>query len=108
MTDISVVVNLPGALSGPVKHVSKQVGTVDISPVGSKTPQIITRKIKHNDRVQSPCFRVFPIQGNIVKEWVKGECPYWVHPKQWKKMTNNQRIMAHLSLFDVGFGVSFS
>jgi hypothetical protein len=104
---IVVTVNLPGVLSGSVKHTTKQVGKVDVSPIGSKNPEWITRKIKHTDRVPVPCARIVPIAAEIVTAWVKSEVPYWIKPQVWKKFNKKQKIEAHLSRFDEGYGVSY-
>lgn len=104
---IVVTVNLPGVLSGRVKHTTKQVGTVDVSPVGSKTPEWITRKIKHTDRTPVPCARIVPITGEVVTSWVKGDAPYWIKPQFWRTMSKKQKIQANISRLDEGYGVTF-
>ena len=108
-TPIVVTVNLPGALLGPVKHTTKQVGRVDVSPVGSKNPEWITRRIKHTDRPVGNCFRIFPLSAEIVKSWTSAHAPapYWVKPQTWKKLNEQQKLMAMLSRFDEGYGVSY-
>ena len=109
-TAIVVTVNLPGALLGPVKHTTKQVGRVDVSPVGSKKPEWITRRIKHTDRPVGNCTRVFPLPAETVKAWTKHDAPapYWVKPQIWKKLSEEQKLMAMLSRYDEGYGVSYS
>jgi hypothetical protein len=104
---IVVTVNLPGVLNGRVKHTTKQTGTVNISPVGSKNPEWITRKIKHTDRTPVPCVRIVPIAGEIVTAWVKNDAPYWIKPQLWRIMNKKQKIQIHVSRFDEGYGVSF-
>lgn len=104
---IVVTINLPGVMGGRVKHTTKQTGTVDVSPVGSKNPEWITRKIKHTDRPPTPCARIVPISGETVTGWVKGDAPYWIKPQAWKSYSKKQKIEAHLSRFDEGFGVSY-
>lgn len=104
---IVVTINLPGTLGGRVKHTTKQIGSVDISPIGSKTPEWITRKIKHTDRTPGSCVRIVPISGIIVTSWVKGDAPHWIKPQVWKKLNKQQRIDAYLTRFDEGYGVSY-
>lgn len=104
---IVVTINLPGALGAPVKHTTKQTGVVDISPIGSSRPILVTRKIKHTDRVSTPCVRIVPISDEILTQWVKGECPYWIKPQIWKKASKNQKIAIHVSRLDEGFGYSY-
>ncbi len=104
---IVVTVNLPGALSGSVKHTTKQVGRVDVSPIGSKNPEWITRKIKHTDREPVPCARIVPIAGEIVTAWVKGEAPYGTKPQIWRTLNKKQKIQIQVARFDEGYGVSF-
>jgi len=104
---IVVTVNLPGVLSGRVKHTTKQTGTVDVSPIGSKNPEYITRKIKHTDRTPVPCARIVPIAGTIVDAWVKSEVPFWIKAQVWKTYNKKQKIQAHVSRFDEGYGVSY-
>lgn len=104
---IVVTINLPGVLGGRVKHTTKQIGTVDVSPLGSKNPEWITRKIKHTDRTPVQCARIFPVSEETVTSWVKGDAPYWVKPQIWKKLNKNQKIEVHLSRWDEGFGFSY-
>lgn len=104
---IVVSVNLPGAMSGSVAHTTKQIGRVDVSPIGSKNPEWITRKIKHTDRTPVPCVRVVNIEEKIVAEWQKSDCPIWANAKFWRTMSKKQKLEAHLSRFDEGFGITY-
>ena len=104
--EITITVHLKGVLGGPVKHTTKQVGKVDVSPVG-KAPEWITRKIKHTDRTPVPCARIVPISEATVTGWVKGEGPYWIKPQVWKSFNKKQKIAAYVASFDEGYGVSY-
>lgn len=103
---ITITVNLPGVLSGPVKHTTKQVGKVDVAPIG-KNPIWITRKILHTDRPAVSCGRVIPISDTVVTNWVKGENPHWIKLQLWRTFSKKQKIDAHVSGFDEGYGVSY-
>ncbi len=107
MDPISLIVNLPGVLGGRVKHTTKQVGSVDVSLIGSKTPQIITRKILHTDRTPVPCGRYMIISTAVQQEWEKSSCPTWANPKTWKTLSKRQKVVAFLFSFDEGYGISF-
>jgi len=104
---IVVTIFLPGALSGPVKHTTFQKGVVDVSPIGSKKPNLITKKIKHTDRTPLPCARIIPIDGNIVNFWITGDCPSWEKLPVSKKMNKDQRIRSYLSRLDEGYGFQY-
>lgn len=104
---IVATINLPGVLSGRVKHTTKQTGTVDVSPIGAKNPEWITRKIKHTDRPITSCVRIVPISGAVVTNWVKGEAPYGVKPQIWRTLNKKQKIEVHLSRLDEGYGFSY-
>ncbi|MDA3854979.1 MAG: hypothetical protein PF569_01880 [Candidatus Woesearchaeota archaeon] len=102
MADIIITTNLPGQVEGPVKHSKKQSNKVYYS---SGSPEV--RKIIHTDRNFTSCQRILHIAESVVKSWVKGDCPNWVRPSNWKHMTTKQRLVAHVNSFDEGFGVSY-
>lgn len=106
MKSVLLTINLKGALCGPVKHTDKQIVTVDVSEMGSKHPEFISRKIVHNDRISVPCSKKLKFSEEIISDWERGECPHWEKPSQWKTMTKNQKLMSHLKRYDEGFGIS--
>lgn len=105
---ILLTVNLPGRVIGCVKHTTKQTVTVDVTPLGVRYPEMMTRKIKHSDREMSVCTRKLHISSEVVLGWQTGECPHWVKPTHWKTMNKKQRLESHVNRFDEGFGVSYA
>lgn len=105
MESILVTVTLPGIIGGPVAHTTRQKHTVALSEEFGFTA---TKVIKHTDRVEKPCSRVFTIPGEHVISWTKrDEAPYWEEPREWKKKSPVQRVISHVLRFDEGYGVSF-
>jgi len=104
---ILLTINLLGRIGGCVKHTTKQVVTVDVTPMNHKQPEYITRKIKHTDRVATPCVKKLRISSEVVLGWQYGECPAWVKPTVWKSMNKKQRLESHLNRFDEGYGISY-
>ena len=104
---ILLTVHLKGRITGPQKHVDKQIVSVDVSPMGAKQPDFIHKKIRHTDRVSTDCSRKMRISEEIVGEWERSECPYWEKPSNWKTMTKIQKITSHVKRYDEGHGVSF-
>lgn len=104
---ILLTINLQGRIGGCVKHTTKQIVTVDVTPVGSKHPEIISRKIKHTDRESVACVKKLRISQEVVDGWQNGEAPFWVKPYTWKGMNKKQRLEAYLNRFDEGFGISY-
>lgn len=106
-SSILLTIKLKGKIGGPIKHVDKQVITVDVTPIGAKYSEHMTRKIKHNDRIESECSRKLRISEELVNSWEGVECPHWEKPNQWKSMSSIQRITSHVNRFDEGYGVTF-
>jgi len=104
---VLLTINLRGAISGPVRHVDKQTMTVDVSPVGSKHVELMTKKIVHNDRPTLKCCKKLNLQQHVLDLWAVSECPRWAKPSFWKTLTSQQKIEAHLHSFDEGYGVSY-
>ncbi len=102
-----LTVKLKGQVKGQEKHTDKQIVTVDVTPVGSKHPEFMSRKIKHNDRSETECNRKIKISEDLVHEWENSECPHWEKPGTWKSMTKMQKLISHLKRFDEGYGISF-
>ena len=107
MSSILLKVFLAGEISGPIKSVDIQKNTVDVSKIGSKHPDWMTKKICHTDRVQTQCHRKMIINSDIVYSWAVSDCPRWEKPSVWKTKTPEQRIESHLSQYDEGFGISY-
>lgn len=104
---VLLTINLKGNLSGFKKHVDNQIVTVDVSEVGAKHPNFISRKIKHSDRYPSECVRKVRVSEEVVNEWNKPDCPHWEKPAQWKSMSKDQRFKSHINRYDEGFGVKY-
>ena len=107
MSSILLKVFLAGEISGPVESVDIQKSTVDVSKIGSKHPDWVTKKICHTDRVSVPCHRKMIIDSDIVDGWANSDCPRWEKPTVWKTKTPQQKIESHLSQYDEGFGISY-
>ena len=107
MSSILLKVFLAGEISGPVESVDIQKSTVDVSKIGSKHPDWVTKKICHTDRVSVPCHRKMIIDSDIVDGWTNSDCPRWEKPTVWKTKTPQQKIESHLSQYDEGFGISY-
>lgn len=102
-----LTVNLKGGISGPVKHTDKQVVTVDVAPIASKTPEFLTKKIVHNDRKEMICYKKTNIEDGVLQYWTGPDCPRWERVPRWKTMTHQQKIESYLRQFDEGFGISY-
>lgn len=102
-----LTINLKGRVQGPKKHTTKQVVTVDITPMGSKYPEFMTKKIRHTDRSETECTRKMRISEETVREFENSECPHWEKPSVWKSFTKTQKLVSHLKRYDEGFGFSF-
>ena len=104
---IVITVNLLGGVGGCVKHTQKQEVKVDVSSVEDKKPLFITRKITHNDRERSICYRRVKIEESIVKIWENSDCPRWERPSNWKIYNKQKKVESFVKTFDEGFGVSY-
>ena len=107
MSAIILTINLRGSIGGPKKHVDKQVISINVAPLGSKSPEIITRKIKHTDRGETPCCRKMKLSEELVYEFENSECPHWEKPHHWKQLSKKQRLESHLKRYDEGLGISY-
>jgi len=104
MDSIIVTVTLPGSTGGPVRHENRQKWTIALSEeFGSSMSKVI----KHTDRKESECGRVFSVPSDSVNSWVKGDCPPWETPKDWKAKSPIQKLISHVLRFDDGYGVTF-
>lgn len=108
MSSAILTINLKGQVIGPVKHTDKQVVSVDATPFGSKSKEYVTKKIKHNDRVQTICTRKLKLSAETVSSFQSGECPFWEKPYRWLKMSKIQRLESHLNRYDEGYGISYT
>ena len=105
---ILITVKLRGQLGGPKKHVDKQTVSVDVSPIGSKRVEIMTRKIDFTERGYSECCRKTRISEEVVSEWENSSCPQTVkNPSVWSKMTKKQKVEFYVERHNEGFGVSY-
>ena len=107
MSALLLTINLKGQVKGPQQHIDKQVVTVDVTPVGHKHPETMTKRIKHNDRSETECTKKMKISEDLVSEWENSECPHWEKPGAWKSMTRMQKLQSHLRRYDEGYGISF-
>lgn len=107
MSSLILTINLRGIIEGPKKHTDKQVITIDVAPIGSKHPEIISRKIKHNDRNATECTKKIKLSSETVDDFQNGECPHWEKPHFWKTMNKKQRLESHLKRYDEGHGFSY-
>lgn len=106
-TALLLTINLRGKLSGPVEHNEKQSFTIDVSPLGAKYPEWITRKIKHVDRTIIPCSRKVRISETALNFWCGSDCPRWEKSNHWKAMSRQQKIQSYIKSFDEGYGVKY-
>lgn len=106
-SSILLTINLRGQVEGFKKHVDKQIVTVDVTAVGAKFAESISRKIKHTDRAETVCSRKVRISEEIVSGWETSECPFWEKPSDWKNKSRVQKIISNVNRFDEGFGVTF-
>ena len=104
---ITVTVNLKGRLGGPVKHTTRQTYSVDVTPIGSKIPLKMTRKIKHTNREEKKCVRKVYLSEEVVTEFQSSETPHWENKYNWSKITRKQRLESYLERFDEGYGYSY-
>ena len=101
MNNLIITVNLPGRILGPVKEQSHTQSVKDI--VTNKFVKIV-----HTDRDYAKCYSKINIPSEIVKLWTEDVSPGNISPKNWNKLTKNQKIEMHVMSFDEGFGVSYS
>lgn len=102
-----LTINLRGAVGGCVKHVDTQTVRIDVAPIGAKNPEYITKKIKHNDRLSSICYKKINIEDDILRFWEKSTCPSWEKPSNWKLLNPRQKVESYLNTFDEGLGISY-
>ena len=107
MESILLKVYLKGQISGFVKHVDNQIVTVDVTPIGSKHPETMSKKILHTNRVATECSRNTRISEEAVKNWASAECPFWEKPHVWKTFSRTKKIESFLKRFDEGHGISY-
>lgn len=106
-TSILINVNLPGALGGAVKSVTRQKNLIYVTNPETKETEPCVRKILHTDREIRECVRSFIISGEIVASWVEGNCPMWEKPYRWRTMSKNQKLRSYVYSYDEGFGVTY-
>lgn len=106
-SSLLLTITLKGVISGPKKHTDKQVVTVNVTPIGNKVPEFMSKKIRHTDRYETECSRKLKLSEELVHEFENSECPYWEKPATWKSMTKSQRLLSHLKRYDEGYGISF-
>lgn len=106
MNSVLLSVKLPGRLTGPKKHFEYQIVTVDVTAVGAKAKEFMTRKIKHNDRVDSDCSKKMKFSEESVRDMENSECPHWETPSKWKSMSKYQKLVSHLKRYDEGYGIT--
>lgn len=106
MSSIILTINLQGQIEGMIKHVDKQIYSVDVAPLGAKHPEIVHRKIKHSDRMPTKCTRKVTLSEETISSFY-GECPFWEKPGNWSKMSKEQKLHSHLNRYDEGFGYSY-
>lgn len=104
MSSIVINVGLQGKIGGPVAHTNRQKHTVSLSEENGGS---MSRVIKHTDRIYSSCVRMLTVSEEAVSSWINDDCPHWESAKDWRKMTDLQRIRSHVDRFDEGFGVDF-
>lgn len=104
---VLLTINLKGSIGGPVAHTDKQNVTVDVSPIGSSRPELMTRRIVHNDRKEMTCYRKLNIEESVANGWATSDCPRWEKPIKWRQMTAQQKIESYLNSFNEGYGVSY-
>lgn len=98
---IILTINLPGRIKGSVSHTETQ--TVQVKEKG----KYINVKILHSDREDQTCYQRTTISPEAIAFWQSNHCPSFVHPRDWKKMTKKQRVLAYVNSFDEGLGVSY-
>lgn len=98
---IIITTILEGNLTGCVKHTNKQRHTCNTDK------GVISRIIKHSDRVPTECTRKTNISSDVVSLWTSDVCPEWENTKRWKAMSDKQRLISHVLRFNEGFGVTF-
>ena len=102
-----LTIKLKGKISGPKKHTDRQVVTVNVTPIGARFPEVMTKKILHTDRVETECSKKMRLSEELVHEFETSECPHWEKPTTWKNMSRSQRLLSHLKRYDEGYGISF-
>ena len=107
MESILLKVHLKGQISGFQKHTDRKIVTVDVTPIGSKHPETVSKNILHTDRVSTECSRNTRISEDAVKNWASAECPFWEKPHVWKTLSRIKKIESFLKRFDEGYGISY-
>lgn len=96
--DIVITVNLLGRIKGSVSH----TGTQAIRRSDRKTVEIF-----HTDRGDQECYKRIPVASEVVDFWVSGSAPSFLPARDWRRMTRKQKLDAHVSRFDEGYGVAY-
>lgn len=109
MSDAAIIisVNLPGKLGSLLKHTTKQNYSVKVTNPRTQQTEILTRKIRHTDRIPSKCIREIQISPRVLKGWIDGPPPRHIDLKKWKKLNDEQKIAAYVDTFDEGYGVKY-
>lgn len=102
MSAIIVKVGLLGAISGRVKHTTKQKHTVKVDD-----NEYVSKIILYTDRLESICTRSFKVSDEVVKSWIYGESPLWEDSRDWKRFSIHQKLLSYIKGFDEGYGVSY-
>lgn len=102
---IIITVNLPGRLEGRVSHTETQTVRVQKQKPGQR-PYWTNKTILHSDRKETTCYKRTRINEETVNDWVTGSAPFWIRPRDWTRLTRNQKIEAYVVRFDEGYGVS--
>ena len=112
---VILTIYLKGVLGAPQPKAGI-VGTVNV-PFKSR---IVKGKVEyydyhdvpaygHNDREVKPCFKKLVISPISLQSYTEGapSTGKKYDKKAWAKLSPDERIMAHLRLFDAGYGISF-
>ena len=102
-TDLIITVNLLGKFQRRNKHNAEQKHRVSYMNGSSEV-----KTITHVDSSNFQCSKVLNINESVVESWIKGDCPNWVRPTDWKRMNARRKLDAYIKTFDEGFGVSYS
>ena len=98
---IIITIGQQGALGGPKQHTD----TIEYQErVGAN---LLTRRMRFNERDRMKCLKKTVIQGNVVDFWMSNNVPEWSDKREWLRMSKKDRLHAYVSRFDEGYGVAF-
>ena len=104
---IIIIINLQGKIDKSVAHTSRQSWSYSYTDTKTGKTKTETRQILHTDRGNQQCYKRLNVSQSIVDDWINGKCPSFVPQKIWKSINPTKKLLAYVTRFDEGFGVTY-